>query len=186
MNTSNEGAQSHTPADRFPLWLDISGVVVFVGSAILEARVIWEQTVWTWEQGPQMVGFSLVHGPGAVLIVFPLLLVIWTVAAIVLTVRGRIRKCRIAPARWAVVGLAILLLLVGELPDGFWQRAFSSRMAASPRAGDLLLYAAYRGDLGTVRGSYREESRSMLLTMLTGGPPCTVPQQRVTCRYFII
>jgi hypothetical protein len=38
------------------------------------------------------------------------------------------------------------------LPVGFWQRVFISRMAASPRAGDLLLYAAYRGDLGTVRG----------------------------------
>jgi ankyrin repeat protein len=57
-----------------------------------------------------------------------------------------------APARWAVLGLALSLFVVGELPDGFWQRVFISRMAASPRASDLLLYAAYRGDLGTVKG----------------------------------
>ena len=38
-----------------------------------------------------------------------------------------------------------------SLPDGFWQTVFASRMAGSPRAGDLLLYAAYRGDLSTVR-----------------------------------
>jgi hypothetical protein len=25
------------------------------------ARVAWEKTVWTWERGPQAVGFSLMH-----------------------------------------------------------------------------------------------------------------------------
>ena len=99
-----------------------------------------------------MVGFSLAHGPGAILLVFPLLLIIWIVVVIGLTVRNWIRKTRIGPARWATLGLALLLFVIGELPDGFWQMAFISRMAASPRAGDLLLYTAYRGDLGTVKG----------------------------------
>jgi len=50
------------------------------------------------------------------------------------------------------LGLVISLFGLMGLPEGFWQRVFISRMAASPRAGDLLMYAAYRGDLGTVRG----------------------------------
>ena len=34
----------------------------FAPLAILFAgRVMWEETVWTWERGPQMVGFSLLH-----------------------------------------------------------------------------------------------------------------------------
>jgi hypothetical protein len=152
MQTLNESAQSHTTVARLPLWLRILGAVVFVGSAMLSARLIWEQTVWTWERGPQMVGFSLAHGTGAILFVFPLLLLIWTAVVLVLTVRSKIGKTKIAPTRWAAVVLAISLLALGELPDGFWQRVFICRMAVSPRAGDLLVYAAYRGDFGTVRG----------------------------------
>jgi hypothetical protein len=152
MNISTEGTPFHTPIARLPLWLTITGVVLFIGSVILEARLIWEQTVWTWEQGPQMVGFSLGHGTGAILLAFPLLLMLWTVVVIGLTVRNLFGKSRIATARWLALGLAVSLFVIGELPDGFWQRVFISRMEASPRAGDLLLYAAYRGDLGTVKG----------------------------------
>lgn len=152
MNTANETAQSQTTITRLPRWLQFSGIVIFAGAAMLSARLIWEQTVWTWERGPQMVGFSLAHGPGAILFIFPLLLLIWTSVVIVLTLRSKIRKREIAPTRLAALVLAVSLLVLGELPDGFWQRVFISRMATSPRAGDLLVYAAYRGDLGTVRG----------------------------------
>jgi hypothetical protein len=99
-----------------------------------------------------MVGFSLAHGAGAILFLFPLLLLIWLAVVVGLTVRSVIKKSPIAPMRWAAVTLAILLLVVGELPEGLWQRVFISRMAASPRSGDLLVYASYRGDFGTVRG----------------------------------
>jgi hypothetical protein len=151
MNTSNEGTGSDTAVTRLPLWLRISGGVVFVGSAILEGRLIWEQTVWTWERGPQMVGFSLAHGLGVFLFLFPILLVLWLAVAVVLTVRSLIRKDQITTQRWVGLGLVVLLFVFMGLPDGFWQRVFIGRMADSPRAGDLLLYAAYRGDLGTVR-----------------------------------
>lgn len=36
--------------------------------------LIWEQTVCTWRRGPQMVGYVLGHGPGALLILAPLIL----------------------------------------------------------------------------------------------------------------
>jgi len=49
------------------------------------------------------------------------------------------------------VGLVALLLLLMALPQGFWETIFASQMAASPRAGDILVYAAYRGDLRTVK-----------------------------------
>lgn len=151
MNTSSERPLPQATIAKLPLWLTVSGIVVFAGSTMLAARLIWEQTVWTWKWGPQNIGFSLAHGFGAILFVFPILLVIWTAGVIVLTVRSKVRKSQVTPARWAALGLAVLLLAIGELPDGFWERIFISRMAASPRAGDLLVYAAYRGDLATVR-----------------------------------
>jgi len=99
-----------------------------------------------------MVGFSLGHGPGAILFFFPLLLLVWVVVAVVIAVRSRIRKGRFPRGTWVALAVAISLLGALSLPDGFWQRIFINRMAASPHAGDLLLYAAYRGDLGTVTG----------------------------------
>jgi hypothetical protein len=125
MNTTNESAQSQTNIARLPRWLQFSGTVIFVGSAMLSARLIWEQTVWTWERGPQMVGFSLAHGAGAILFIFPLLLLIWTSVVIVLTLRSKIKKREIAPTRLAALALAVSLLVLGELPNGFW-RGFSS------------------------------------------------------------
>lgn len=98
-----------------------------------------------------MVGFSLAHGVGAILLVFPLLLFIWLIAVAGLTIRSLIKKHRITAVRWAALTFAVLIIFVGELPEGYWERMFISRMAASPRKGDLLVYATYRGDFGTVR-----------------------------------
>jgi len=126
--------------------------VIFVGSAMLSARLIWEQTVWTWERGPQMVGFFA--GPRRWCHSFHISLVASNldIGRHRADLRSKIKKREIAPTRLAALALAVSLLVLGELPDGFWQRVFISRMATSPRAGDLLVYAAYRGDLGTVRG----------------------------------
>jgi hypothetical protein len=147
--TVSEGSR---PVARLPLWVRIAGAVFSVGTAMLFGRLIWEETVWTWERGPQMVGFSLAHGSGALLLFFPILLVVWTAIVIVLTVWNIVRKKQVPKTRWAALGLILLLFALGSIPEGFWERAFIGRMAASPRAGDLLLYAAYRGDLGTVQG----------------------------------
>ncbi|HEX2710823.1 MAG TPA: ankyrin repeat domain-containing protein [Candidatus Acidoferrales bacterium] len=49
------------------------------------------------------------------------------------------------------MGLVALLFALMGLPEGFWERVFINRMAASSRAPDLLVYAAYRGDLSAVK-----------------------------------
>jgi len=151
VKSSNEVFQSYTAAARLPIWLRVSGVLVLVCSVAFGVRIIWEKTVWTWEYGPQMVGFSLAHGSGALLLLSPILLIFWTAIVVILTLLNLMKRNRISSARWSVLALVAFLLIVMELPEGFWQRVFIGRMAASPRAGDLLLYAAYRGDLGTVR-----------------------------------
>lgn len=150
MDMSNRD-DSQAPRVKLPLWLTILGAVIFAGSAALAVRLIWEQTVWTWERGPQMVGFSLAHGSGALLLLFPILLIVWTVVVVAVTIWSLIHKKRVAIFTWATFGGVALLFLLMGLPEGFWERAFIRQMAASPRAGDLLVYAAYRGDFGTVK-----------------------------------
>lgn len=125
--------------------------MLFIGSACLAARFIWEQTVWTWERGPQMVGFSLSHGSGAILLLFPPLLFLWCLGVAALTVRSFVKKNRIPRQRWIGLGLVVTLFLLMSLPEGIWERIFIKRMASSPRAADLVLVAASKGDLATVR-----------------------------------
>jgi hypothetical protein len=72
-------------SSRFPLWLLGFGLFALLGSAALATRLIWEMTVWTWERGPQNVGFMLVHGSGGILLLFPFLLVLWLAVAIAYT-----------------------------------------------------------------------------------------------------
>jgi hypothetical protein len=98
-----------------------------------------------------MVGFSLAHGSGAVLFLFPLLLVLWTTLAVVLIVRNLVQKRKTDKPTWAASGLAVLLYALLLMPSGVWQRLFIQQMASSPRAADLLVYAAYDRDFRTVK-----------------------------------
>jgi hypothetical protein len=54
-------------------------------AAILAGRMLWEETFLTMQQGPQMLGFSLARGGGAVLFLAPFLLALWLLVALVMT-----------------------------------------------------------------------------------------------------
>ena len=126
------------------------GFVAILLSAALAGRLIWEQTVWTWTSGPQMVGFSLFHGDGAVLFLAPILLIIWFLSALILTLRSLFKGNRIVKMMWIelIVAVAIIGLLL--LPYGFWQRLFANRLAHGPYAGEFFTHAAATGDLKTL------------------------------------
>jgi hypothetical protein len=151
MNDAVEKSLNPASAIRVRWWLIALGVVPVIGTAVLAGRLIWEQTVWTWEQGPQMVGFSLAHGPGALLFLAPFLLAAWLVIEVVLIVVDLVKKRKTDTPTWAAVGLAVLLFGLLSVPSGIWQRLFIRQMASSACAGDLLIYAAYGKDFGTVQ-----------------------------------
>lgn len=98
-----------------------------------------------------MVGFSLVHGSGAVLLLAPFLLAFWVVVALVLIVINLVKRSRTDIPTRATLGLAVLLFGLLFVPSGVWQRLFIRQMASSPHSGDLLVYAAYDRDFRTVK-----------------------------------
>jgi hypothetical protein len=151
MTADTEEYAKPVPSVRVRWWLLALGVVPIVGTALLAGRLIWEQTVWTWERGPQMVGFSLAHGSYFVLILAPFLLVLWMAVALVLTVLDLVKRRKADVPTWGALGFAVLLFGLLLVPSGVWQRLFITQMAASPRAGDLLVYAAYGKDYRTVK-----------------------------------
>ena len=151
MTIATKESANPTPAVRVRWWLLTLGVIPLIGTALLAGRLIWEQTVWTWERGPQMVGFSLAHGSSAVLLLAPFLLAFWAATALVVIITNLVKKRRTDTPTWAAFGLAVLLFGLLFVPSGVWQRLFIRQMTSSPRAGDLLVYAAYDRDFRTVK-----------------------------------
>ena len=102
---------------RLPLLISSSGAIVFIGSATLAGRLIWEQTVWTWERGPQMVGFSLLHvhplfaiaGALSVLGIF-----VWSLIAVVLIA---MRRKHVSRGEVGMLLCAVLIIVAMVLPD---------------------------------------------------------------------
>jgi hypothetical protein len=145
--------QERTPseASEDSAWVWMWGLPAICGSAALAGRLAWEETALTWKSGPQMLGFSLAHGIGAILFFFPLLLVVWVVVVAAQTLRYLIKRRATAKQVWAMLALAVSVLAFMELPYGFWQRLFVNRLIGGSHAGEFMYYAAVEGDLGTVR-----------------------------------
>ena len=130
---------------RRPIVSLIIGIICIVLTILLTARIVWEETALTLQQGPQMIGFSLAHGYYAPLLLAPLVTVIWLLIAVIVVVRRRLKSQPASPTLISLIGLAVLSLVVLSLPDAFWQRAFISKFAKSPHAADLMTMAAAEG-----------------------------------------
>jgi hypothetical protein len=150
---SIDSESSHKKIVWFPWWLLIIGFAPFLGSAILAGRLVWEQTVWTWARGPQMVGFSLIHTCpiAGLLLLSSLLLFVWLFITVILTVWKLVKKRRISWSIWTSIGISGFVLVTLWLPYGFWQRLFVDRLAKGPHAVEFFTYAAALHDFKTVK-----------------------------------
>jgi hypothetical protein len=132
---------------NLPKALVLAGVPIVAAALFLAARLVWEQTVWTWNSGLQMVGFSLMHsGLGAILMLALYGGVLWAAAILIAMV---VKRSLGGP--WPVALLLAYAIAWGVVatPYGFWQRLFLDKYLPN-RAGELFTYAAATGELKTV------------------------------------
>jgi hypothetical protein len=132
--------------------LTSAGVLATLFTAILAGRMVWEETFLTFQEGPQMLGFSLAHGPGAILLFAPLMLLLWLVIALGVLVVCLRRKKSLSKSYWSTVGSSILALGILSIPPVFWQWFVIGTFAKSPHAADLMISDAAEGDVRTVQG----------------------------------
>jgi len=132
--------------------LTFVGVVLLVLALGFTSRIIWEETLLTWRDGPQMVGFSLAHGEWAFLMLSPILLAGWFLTALVFVIVDHVKKFMSSQQLRIVMVASVLVLGTLSLPGGFWQWLFIGSFAKSPHAADLMTYEAAEGDAATVRG----------------------------------
>src|SRR5580658_6899572 len=120
-------SSSRTQGDRQPLsapfvilgWL--SCAVAFA----LDLRLIYEQTVLTWTNGPQMLGFAVAH-------LHPELLIIggvgifcahaWLLICLVIYIRRRMaHRTSIPSTAWIQIALLAIAAAAPYVPYSLWQ-----------------------------------------------------------------
>jgi hypothetical protein len=141
---------------KFERYLHVLLFVLLPLAAYHILREVYEQTVLSWDAGPQMVGFSALHsGPIFALMSLAALLVLFvtTVALTVLALVKKVTGTRKPLNKWSLVGLSLAWMLVLlSLPSyGFWKLVFIDRIMAGGHAQEFLVDAASRGDLRVVK-----------------------------------
>jgi hypothetical protein len=132
----------------FPKVLKLIGVPIVAAAWVLAVRLVWEQTVWSWERGPQLVGFSLMHSGLGVLLVLVLYGgLLWLGIVLITAVAKRSFGGKLSLALVLAYALAWAVILI---PYGFWQRTFIDKYS-STQATAFFTYAAATGDLRTVK-----------------------------------
>lgn len=94
--------------------------LVYLPLAVLESRLLWEQTWLTWTRGEQMVGFSLAHAHPEVLLLGLLGAIgtaLWVLMTVVIVA---LRRHRLLLAGKVQMCLACVTLVLLFLPIDRW------------------------------------------------------------------
>lgn len=104
----------------FPDILKIWWVSASPLAFLFAGRILWEKTILTWSQGPQMVGFALWHiHPGFAVagILCCLALAVWLLIAIPYAI---MRRREIEPWDWLMMAGTVMVILALAAPDTFF------------------------------------------------------------------
>ena len=132
----------------FPKSVTHIGWFFVVPSFLLAMRLVWEQTILTWNSGPQMVGFSLFHaGLGIPFYLVLLGGLVWVPVVLVFAFLSRSFGGSLTATLVVVYALSWGLISV---PYGYWQGMFVDKLAHGPHAGEFITHAAAVGNLKVV------------------------------------
>jgi len=117
-------------------------------ATFLAGHLIIEQTLWTWDTGPQMVGWVLAHLWAPLLI--PTLLASLTWVVVTLVVRPIMKKT-IRRSNALIAAIILGCIGVGWIPYGFWVELFARKIAAGPHATEVFVHMAGLGHIPSAR-----------------------------------
>jgi hypothetical protein len=141
---------------RYCGWVFLVGQLPFIG------RIVFESTLLTARDGPQMVGFSLMHGGHNLLLLsIPVVLLglAWLVGAVVF---GLVKKLRFSRNEWILLlamAASFSLLLV---PYPAWEHFDVVVFGPGSHGNEFLDDAAYHGDLRLVKRLLAQGSNANL------------------------
>ena len=102
----------------------------------------------SWERGPQMVGFSLLHSGLGVALLFACYGAIGWVLFTLLRALSPTRRHGPTLVGAIIVGATLALIFV---PYGTWVRVFAGKIASGPHAAEFLVHMAALGEVTAVK-----------------------------------
>ena len=138
--------QSGTPNGFSRAWTTI-GYVVCAASALFVGRIVYEETILTWTNGPQMVGFALAHGAAPLILIAGLIRLLcgllWMLVSLILLFR---RKFRVQVFDWLPMFLLSFLVVMLLIPHETWEELLVRTVGPSAYGGKFLVQAAAQDD----------------------------------------
>ena len=132
----------NSAAIGFPKPWMVTGYVLSAIGAIFAGRVIYEETILTWKDGPQMIGFAVAHTMPLLLLAGPIGVcsgLLWVIVSLILMSRRRFH----APlADWAPLVFLLFLGAMLLIPYETWEELMVRTFGRSPHGGEFLVQAA--------------------------------------------
>jgi hypothetical protein len=138
-----------------PTAFSVFGWAAFCAASALATRLIYEQTILTWEEGPQAIGFTLVHEYVGLLllgIAGQICLYGWIAGFFVTLIRRKIKgQPSVTTGCWGQFAASAVIVAVFWVPYGWWQLATVEFAGLGARTADQLTLAAGEGQKYLVR-----------------------------------
>jgi Ankyrin repeats (3 copies) len=141
---------SATTAGLLPSLVRVCGWSLLAGQSILTIRIVYESTILTCGEGPQMIGFALAHTGPSIFLIGLLLLPLGLVFAAAMLVFGFFKRLRFSRSEWLLLCGFLLGILLLAVPYSAWERLDVTVCSAGPLGDALLLDEARVGDLDQV------------------------------------
>jgi ankyrin repeat protein len=118
------------------------GIIPTAGAVLYAGRIVYESTFLTWQQGPQMVGFAMVHNDAAILVLLALLLsLIWVIAVVLV---AAYRRTWVSTSQMLLIAVVALSFGLPCVPYGDW-KLFTMKICGTERVTPDWLTAAAAG-----------------------------------------
>ena len=138
---------STNAARLLPVWACVCGWFLLAGQSIFIIRIVYESTILTCGEGPQMVGFALAHGGASIFLLGLLFLPFGVVFAAAMFVFGLFKRFRFSSSEWLLLGGFLLGFSLLVVPYSTWERLDMKVCSSGPLGDAFLLDAARMGDL---------------------------------------
>jgi Ankyrin repeats (3 copies) len=130
----------------FPRPWTTAGYLLLFAAALLVGRIVYEETFLTWINGPQMVGFAMMHGAVPFILVAGLIGLlgglVWVIAALVLLFRKRFH---IPLTDWVPVILLPLVAALLFIPYETWEEVTVQIAGPGSHGNEFMVEAAVHG-----------------------------------------
>ena len=133
-----------------PGWLLKTGRYSAPLTVLWSIDMIYEQTLLTWSSGQQMVGFSVTHFFGPLILLSVLMSYIFLVGLVIFVLVRLLRGRALPKMPMPLILTLCVAIALTFIPYRQWRYAVFKMKGPGPHAAQALVWAAHDGDRGMV------------------------------------